>query len=162
MVVFQAQCFISYTAEIYSNEYVRLAWEPDQPVVMDKQLVKNPEYEFVGSETLDEPIERRNQSLYVLNLVMNFRRYTTYYIMQCFLPSVMLVLIAWFSFFQNPIKLSGRIGLCITAMLAIMVQFSSVNNSLPKVGYIKGTKVKWKGHLFRQSVLKKQIRLLPL
>src|SRR5271154_4826812 len=122
-------------AEIYSNDYVRIAWEPDNPVSKDKLLHENPEYKFTDVLITEDTMDRRNQSMYALNIVMIFQRYTAYYIMQCFLPSIMLVLIAWFSFFQNPVKLSGRIGLSITAMLSIMVQFSSVNSNLPKVGY---------------------------
>ena len=102
----------------------------------------NPEYEYLGNETIVELFERRNRSTYVMSLVMKYRRHTMYYLMQCYLPSVMMVLVGWFSFFQNPMKLFGRISLCMTAMLTMMVLFSSVNNSLPKVGYVKGTKVK--------------------
>lgn len=139
-------------AEIYSNDYVRIAWEPDNPVSKDNLLHENPEYKFTDVKISVGTLDRRNQTLYSLDIVMIFQRYIQYYIMQCFLPSIMLVLIAWFSFFQNPVKLSGRIGLSITAMLSIMVQFSSVNSNLPKVGFIKGMEAKSKGFLLKQSV----------
>ncbi|KAL3880086.1 hypothetical protein ACJMK2_032355 [Sinanodonta woodiana] len=60
-----------------------------------------------------------------------------YYIVQMYVPSILVVMLSWISFWLNANSVPGRISLGVLTVLTMTTQSSSVNASLPRVSYTK-------------------------
>lgn len=60
-----------------------------------------------------------------------------YYMIQMYIPSLLIVLLSWVSFWLNVNSVPARISLGVLSVLTITTQSSAVNASLPRVSYIK-------------------------
>ncbi|CBY19673.1 unnamed protein product [Oikopleura dioica] len=60
-----------------------------------------------------------------------------YYMIECFIPSALIVILSWVSFWISIDAVPARVSLGITTVLTITSQRASISSSLPKVSYIK-------------------------
>lgn len=77
-----------------------------------------------------------------VNLV--FRREFSYYLIQIYIPCIMLVIVSWVSFWLDPNSIPARVSLGVTTLLTMATQISGINASLPPVSYTKAIDV-WTG-----------------
>ncbi len=54
-------------------------------------------------------------------------------------------MVAWLSFSINPKAVPARVTMGISSLIAIVLQYGNLVNSLPKVGYLKGIKCNFEG-----------------
>ena len=66
-----------------------------------------------------------------------FRRNIGYYVVQMYIPTLLIVMLSWVSFWLNVNSVPGRVTLGVLSVLTISTQSSSVNASLPRVSYTK-------------------------
>ena len=73
------------------------------------------------------------------SLVANFRmkRRIGYFLIDTYVPSTIIVIISWISFWINPDTAPARVALGITTVLTMTTLISSARASLPKVSYVK-------------------------
>ena len=57
-----------------------------------------------------------------------------YYLIQMYIPSLLIVILSWISFWINMDAAPARVGLGITTVLTMTTQSSGSRASLPKVG----------------------------
>lgn len=57
-----------------------------------------------------------------------------YYLIQMYIPSLLIVILSWVSFWINMDAAPARVGLGITTVLTMTTQSSGSRASLPKVG----------------------------
>lgn len=72
-----------------------------------------------------------------LRVFFTFKRRTSYFIIQYYLPCAFIVLLSWLGFWINRNAVPARVSLTITCILTSMLLFSSVNSSLPRISYLK-------------------------
>ena len=60
-----------------------------------------------------------------------------YYLIQIYIPSSLIVVISWVSFWLNRGATPARVGLGVTTVLTMTTLSNSVNAALPKVSYMK-------------------------
>ncbi|XP_070543005.1 glycine receptor subunit alpha-1-like isoform X2 [Ptychodera flava] len=65
-----------------------------------------------------------------------FTRLLGYYWISYFIPSLLLVILSWVSFWINPHASPARVALGVTIVLTVTTQAISVHSILPKVSYI--------------------------
>lgn len=65
-----------------------------------------------------------------------FERELAHHLIHTYAPSLLLVTLSWFSFWMGLDAVPGRITLSVTALLALVTQFSSMRKELPPVAYI--------------------------
>merc|ERR1711874_174712 len=63
------------------------------------------------------------------------------YVIQVYLPLVLLVIMSWLSFWLSPAEVSARVGICVLSALAITLIILSVNSDLPRISYFKAIDV---------------------
>lgn len=64
-----------------------------------------------------------------------------FYIAQVYLPSTLLVVVSWVSFWLDRSAVPARITLGVTTLLTMTTQAAAIGNSLPPVSYIKAVDV---------------------
>jgi len=66
-----------------------------------------------------------------------FGRSMGYYVIQVYVPSSMIVVMSWVSFYLDRSSAPARVGLGVTTVLTMVTLMGSVNRSLPKISYMK-------------------------
>uniref|UniRef100_A0A8R1Y479 Gamma-aminobutyric acid receptor subunit beta n=1 Tax=Onchocerca volvulus TaxID=6282 RepID=A0A8R1Y479_ONCVO len=66
-----------------------------------------------------------------------FKRNIGFYLIQVYLPSVLIVIISWISFWLNRDATPARVALSILTILTMTTLTATTNASMPKVSYVK-------------------------
>ncbi|XP_023929923.1 glycine receptor subunit alphaZ1 [Lingula anatina] len=64
-----------------------------------------------------------------------------YYLSQIYIPSVLVVILSWVSFWLDVNAVAARISLGVLSILTLSTQNASVNQTLPKISYVKAIDV---------------------
>merc|ERR1711997_1448457 len=72
---------------------------------------------------------------------IQFVRSMGYYLIQIYIPSSLIVVISWVSFWLNRGATPARVGLGVTTVLTMTTLISSTNSALPKISYVKSIDV---------------------
>ena len=74
-----------------------------------------------------------------LKVRLVFKREFSYYLLTIYVPSCMLVIVSWVSFWLDSKSVPARVSLGVTTLLTMSTQTAGVNRSLPPVAYTKGS-----------------------
>lgn len=72
-----------------------------------------------------------------LSLSFELKRNIGYFIFQTYLPSILIVMLSWVSFWINHEATSARVALGITTVLTMTTISTGVRSSLPRISYVK-------------------------
>nr|CAD7440735.1 unnamed protein product [Timema bartmani] len=67
-----------------------------------------------------------------------------FHLVQSYLPTILIVIISWVSFWMDVDSVPGRTTLGVTTLLAVSSQSSGIQSGLPQVSYVKAIDV-WMG-----------------
>jgi len=103
--------------------------------------VSLPQFKVMGhrQKTIEASLSTGNYSR--LACEIQFTRSIGYYLIQIYIPSSMIVIISWVSFWINRGATPARVGLGVTTVLTMTTLMTSTNAALPKVSYIKSIDV---------------------
>jgi len=79
-----------------------------------------------------------------LLMELTLRREFSYYMLTIYVPTCMLVIVSWFSFWIDPKAVPARVALGVTTLLTMSTKTASISNSLPPVAYTKAVDL-WTG-----------------
>lgn len=71
----------------------------------------------------------------------HLQRQIGYYILQQFIPTVLIVALSWVGFWIDERSVPARVSLGITTVLSITTLMFGIQSSLPRVGYVKAIDV---------------------
>lgn len=127
----------------YTTEDVVFIWKEEGPVQVTSNL-HLPRFTLTKFET-DYCTSRTNTGEYSCVIVkLIFKREFSYYLIQIYIPCIMLVIVSWVSFWLDPNAIPARVSLGVTTLLTMATQISGINASLPPVSYTKAIDV-WTG-----------------
>ena len=73
----------------------------------------------------------------VLAVSFRLKRHLGFYVIQDFIPTLLIVMLSWVGFWIDNHCVPARVSLGITTVLSITTLFFGIQATLPKVGYIK-------------------------
>ncbi|CAJ0947795.1 unnamed protein product, partial [Mesorhabditis belari] len=144
------ECPILIQSYAYIENIVKLHWHIDHPhfPVGSNQDIKLNDMEIVDKKFEDcsgaYPMFRgscqdgkcyANWSCIKASIVM--KRLVLFHIIQTYIPTGMLVVISWMSFWLDPRASPARISLTITSLLTLTTMSNGARQDLPQVSYIK-------------------------
>ena len=91
-------------------------------------VVKNGIFLFAGNFTC-------------LEVIFKFRRRLGYYLFHTYIPTCLIVMMSWISFWIKPEAVPARVTLGVTSLLTLSTQHANSQKSLPPVSYIKVSKL---------------------
>ena len=68
----------------------------------------------------------------VAGFELTLRRKVSHYIITCYLPSGMFVIVSWISFLVPPESVPGRMTILVTVFLCLVNIFNSITSKIPK------------------------------
>jgi len=72
-----------------------------------------------------------------LEVVFKFKRRLGYYLFHTYVPTCLIVIMSWISFWIRPEAVPARVTLGVTSLLTLSTQHANSQKSLPPVSYIK-------------------------
>jgi glycine receptor len=75
-----------------------------------------------------------------LEVVFMFKRRLGYYLFHTYVPTCLIVIMSWISFWIKPEAVPARVTLGVTSLLTLSTQHANSQKSLPPVSYIKVSK----------------------
>ncbi|XP_069157420.1 glycine receptor subunit alpha-2 isoform X3 [Procambarus clarkii] len=120
-----------------------LLWKAEGPVKMYKDL-RMPQFEIndIVATTCQESFQIGNYSCLVAEFHM--RRAIGFHLVQSYLPTILIVVISWVSFWMDVDSVPGRTTLGVTTLLTVSSKSSGIQGGLPQVSYVKAIDV-WMG-----------------
>ncbi|KAF1751189.1 hypothetical protein GCK72_017743 [Caenorhabditis remanei] len=138
-------CLIDLASYAYTESDIEYRWKEKEPVQLKKGLHSSlPSFEL-NSVNTDLCTSKTNTGTYsCLRTVLELKRQFSYYLLQLYIPSTMLVIVSWVSFWLDRGAVPARVTLGVTTLLTMTTQASGINAKLPPVSYTKAIDV-WIG-----------------
>ncbi|PAV67688.1 hypothetical protein WR25_04210 isoform H [Diploscapter pachys] len=122
-------------------------WDTKGDPVQRKRGVGNdlPNFLLTKILTNNECTSHTNTGSYAcLRMTFVLERQISYYMVQLYGPTTMIVIVSWVSFWIDMHSTAGRVALGVTTLLTMTTMQSAINAKLPPVSYIKFVDV-WLG-----------------
>ncbi|XP_018329048.1 gamma-aminobutyric acid receptor subunit beta-2-like [Agrilus planipennis] len=131
-------CSVDFQLWSYDVSKAILRWRKDNPVILSPNLFIT---EFdLNDYKAEEAAKLRSTDLNVhystLRLEFNVSRQIGYYIMDFFIPSILLVITSWVSFWLQADASPARVALGTSTMLAFITLTLGQYSNFPKVPYV--------------------------
>lgn len=134
-------CSLQVASYGWTDADVKYMWKLPDPVQMADNLLLPGGFEL-ANYTDDRCDIKTSTGLYsCLTVKLTFKRQLSYYILTIYIPTLMIVLVSWMSFWLDHKSAPARVALAVTTLLAMSTTTSSINNSLPPVAYTKAIDV---------------------
>ncbi|KAM7439671.1 hypothetical protein ABFA07_010991 [Porites harrisoni] len=133
-------CPLSVESYGYSKEHIKFKWEKDKTDGMSfvpgnaKML---PQYSLV-SLNLSKISNRYVVGNWSgIKAVFTFERMASYFLIHVYSPCALIVIVSWISFLLPRSSPPARVTLGVTSVLTVVTVMNMLNNSMPKVNYVK-------------------------
>lgn len=130
-------CNIEIESFGYTMADIKYKWEKGDNSVAISQEVELPQFRVIGhrQKTKEAFLSTGNYSR--LACEIQLVRSMGYYLIQIYIPSSLIVIISWVSFWLNRNASPARVALGVTTVLTMTTLMSSTNAALPKISYVK-------------------------
>ncbi|XP_069130982.1 glycine receptor subunit alpha-2-like [Argopecten irradians] len=134
----QQTCAVKIESFGFTKSQMRLKWSNNSSPLLVKKGLELPQFQLIGSRYYDlETFSKIRGNYSSLRADFFLVRNINYYVIQMYIPSLLIVMLSWVSFWLNVNSVPGRVNLGVLSVLTISTQSSSVNRTLPRVSYTK-------------------------
>uniref|UniRef100_A0A8R1DWG6 Ig-like domain-containing protein n=2 Tax=Caenorhabditis japonica TaxID=281687 RepID=A0A8R1DWG6_CAEJA len=138
-------CYIDLASYAYTDKDIEYRWKKSKPVQLKNGLNDSLPNFLLDKVSTTFCTSKTNTGTYsCLRTVLELKRQFSYYLLQLYIPSTMLVIVSWFSFWLDRGAIPARVSLGVTTLLTMTTQASGINANLPPVSYTKAVDV-WIG-----------------
>ncbi|XP_016845776.2 gamma-aminobutyric acid receptor subunit beta isoform X3 [Nasonia vitripennis] len=137
----QRQTTIHLSTVGYTMRDIRYKWNEGLASVGVSNDVSLPQFKVLGHRQRAMEISLTTGNYSRLACEIQFVRSMGYYLIQIYIPSGLIVIISWVSFWLNRNATPARVALGVTTVLTMTTLMSSTNAALPKISYVKSIDV---------------------
>ncbi|XP_048587018.1 glycine receptor subunit alpha-3-like isoform X2 [Nematostella vectensis] len=130
------KCRLKMEAFSYDDNEMTLNWHKTNPVVVAKDI-QIPSYSLKQVTWLSEKEQFTTGEYSLLTVQFELERRLGFHMIQIYLPSYLIVILSWVSFWVDREQTAARIAMGITTVLTMATLIGSARVSLPKVSYVK-------------------------
>ncbi|KAF4530698.1 hypothetical protein B566_EDAN004937 [Ephemera danica] len=109
-------------------------WQSESSVNFEPGMTLS-QFDLISYPQRNATLRRREGEFSVLQVHFNLQRHTGYFIIQVYVPCVLIVVLSWVSFWIHREATSDRVGLGITTVLTLSTISLDSRKDLPKVRY---------------------------
>nr|WQM40871.1 gamma-aminobutyric acid type A neuroreceptor beta subunit [Ruditapes philippinarum] len=128
-------CTVEIESYGYAMSDVELYWRTESVHNVDN--VELPQFDVVEYKAINKIESLLTGKYQRLSLSFKLQRNIGYFVFQTYLPSILIVMLSWVSFWINHEATSARVALGITTVLTMTTISNGVRSSLPRISYIK-------------------------
>ncbi|XP_050730981.1 glycine receptor subunit alpha-2-like [Eriocheir sinensis] len=136
-------CYIQIASFVKTTRELELTWYEDSPLKMYRRL-KLPQFEMkeIKADVCNQSFHIGNYSC--LQAVFELRRNIGYHLVQSYLPTSLIVVVSWVSFWLDVDAIPSRVTLGVTTLLTVCSESTSFRDKMPAVSYVKALDI-WMG-----------------
>ncbi|XP_071953355.1 glycine receptor subunit alpha-4-like [Antedon mediterranea] len=137
----QQKCEMEMESFKYTEDELQYRWVDDEPAEFHGNHMKLPQYDISGIHigTCNKVLKTGAYSCIVVEYL--FSRNIGYYLLQTYIPSILLVVMSWVSFWIEIKSSPARVALGVTTVLTMITATNGVREDLPHVSYVKAIDV---------------------
>ncbi|XP_076118134.1 glycine receptor subunit alpha-2-like isoform X2 [Mytilus galloprovincialis] len=137
-------CVIHLESYGFTSDVIVYLWVKDKPVTIQNAIL--PLYNIENTPTTSVELCDVNSfpgenEFSCLQFTIIFQRAIGYYMLEIFVPDMLIVIMSWVSFWLHPLAVPGRISLGAITVLTMSSQGSTARLNAPQVSYPKAIDV---------------------
>lgn len=129
-------CKLQMESLSHTTEELVFEWDPDVPLAVDDRI-ELPQQDIVKNYTSDCSQVYSTGNFTCLEVIFQLKRRLGYYVFHTYIPTCLIVIMSWVSFWIKPEIAPARVTLGVTSLLTLFTQQAKSQASLPPVSYIK-------------------------
>lgn len=133
-------CNLKIESISHTTDDLIFEWDPQMPLDVDRGI-ELPQLELTHNFTGDCTTAYSTGNFTCLEVVFKFKRRLGYYLFHTYVPTCLIVIMSWISFWIKPEAVPARVTLGVTSLLTLSTQHANSQKSLPPVSYIKAIDV---------------------
>lgn len=139
-------CNFDMVSYAHTMNDIMYEWDPVLPVQRKEGVGSDlPNFVLENITTNTDCTSHTNTGSYgCLRMNLLLKRQFSYYLVQLYAPTTMIVIVSWVSFWIDLHSTAGRVALGVTTLLTMTTMQSAINAKLPPVSYVKVVDV-WLG-----------------
>ncbi|XP_054267902.1 gamma-aminobutyric acid receptor subunit alpha-2-like [Macrosteles quadrilineatus] len=118
----------------YPSHQLQYQWQSAKAVSFSPGMTLS-QFDLMSSPQRNFTFKRREGEFSLLQVNFNLQRNTGYFLIQVYVPCILIVVLSWVSFWIHREATSDRVGLCITTVLTLSTISLDSRTDLPKVRY---------------------------
>ncbi|XP_045111265.1 glycine receptor subunit alpha-2-like isoform X3 [Portunus trituberculatus] len=134
------ECKMQMESLSHTTEDLVFVWDEKIPLAVDEKI-ELPQQNIVGNETSDCTQMYTTGNFSCLEVVFKLKRRLGHYLFHTYIPTCLIVIMSWVSFWIRPEIAPARVTLGVTSLLTMSTQHARSQAALPPVSYIKAIDV---------------------
>ncbi|XP_033634935.1 glycine receptor subunit alpha-4-like [Asterias rubens] len=134
-------CEIEMESFEYTDSDLTYRWDMQMPIEYHANHLKLPQYDLKGGNIHNCSRTLRTGNFSCIGIKLIFGRKIGYYILQTYIPSILMVIMSWVSFWIEIKGSPARVALGVTTVLTMITTTNGARQNLPPVSYVKAIDV---------------------
>ncbi|CAG0894370.1 unnamed protein product [Darwinula stevensoni] len=130
---------LRFIAVSHTTHDLVFRWNKTDPLAVNP--IELPQLDIAKNSTEDCTLQYSTGSFTCIAVVFNLRRRLGYHLFHTYVPSALIVVMSWISFWIKPEAIPARVTLGVTSLLTLATQNTQSQSSLPPVSYVKAVDV---------------------
>ncbi|XP_053152034.1 gamma-aminobutyric acid receptor subunit beta-2 isoform X2 [Hemicordylus capensis] len=133
----EQNCTLEIESYGYTTDDIEFYWRGGDNAVTGVRKIELPQFSIVDYELITKKVVFSTGSYPRLSLSFKLKRNIGYFILQTYMPSILITILSWVSFWINYDASAARVALGITTVLTMTTINTHLRETLPKIPYVK-------------------------
>ncbi|XP_028671929.1 gamma-aminobutyric acid receptor subunit beta-4 isoform X2 [Erpetoichthys calabaricus] len=137
----QQNCTLEIESYGYTTDDIVFFWQGGDSAVTGVDKLELPQFSIVELRLVSREVAFATGSYPRLSLSFRIKRNIGYFILQTYMPSILITILSWVSFWINYDASAARVALGVTTVLTMTTINTHLRETLPKIPYVKAIDV---------------------
>ncbi|XP_008063208.1 gamma-aminobutyric acid receptor subunit beta-1 isoform X2 [Carlito syrichta] len=133
----EQNCTLEIESYGYTTDDIEFYWNGGEGAVTGVNNIELPQFSIVDYKMVSKKVEFTTGAYPRLSLSFRLKRNIGYFILQTYMPSTLITILSWVSFWINYDASAARVALGITTVLTMTTISTHLRETLPKIPYVK-------------------------
>ncbi|XP_054846143.1 gamma-aminobutyric acid receptor subunit beta-1 isoform X2 [Eublepharis macularius] len=133
----EQNCTLEIESYGYTTEDIEFYWNGEETAVTGVNKIELPQFSIIDYKMISKRVEFATGAYPRLSLSFRLKRNIGYFILQTYMPSTLITILSWVSFWINYDASAARVALGITTVLTMTTISTHLRETLPKIPYVK-------------------------
>ncbi|XP_026157414.1 gamma-aminobutyric acid receptor subunit beta-3-like isoform X1 [Mastacembelus armatus] len=133
----EQNCTLEIESYGYTTDDIEFYWKGGESAVTGVTRIELPQFSIVDYKLVSKNVVFSTGAYPRLSLSFKLKRNIGYFILQTYMPSILITILSWVSFWINYDASAARVALGITTVLTMTTINTHLRETLPKIPYVK-------------------------